>query len=101
MKTTNLGFPRIGNTRELKRWVEAYWSGTLSQADLLARCQDLRASNWRVQRELGIEHIPSNDFSLYDQVLDTTLMVGAIPARYAICATASDLDVYFALARGC
>jgi 5-methyltetrahydropteroyltriglutamate--homocysteine methyltransferase len=100
MKATNLGFPRIGKNRELKKAVEAYWSGKLGRADLLRVCQELRAANWRTQQELGIEHIPSNDFSLYDQMLDTTAMVGAIPARFVAGGQSIDLDTYFAMARG-
>lgn len=68
---TNLGYPRIGADRELKRALEGYWRGSRSRDDLLETARDLRARHWRHQRDQGIEHIPSNDFSLYDQVLDT------------------------------
>src|SRR4051812_18121211 len=100
MKATNLGFPRIGKNRQLKKAVEAYWSGNLDRAGLLQACRELRAANWHTQQELGIEHIPSNDFSLYDQMLDTTTMVGAIPARFGASGDSIDWDTYFAMARG-
>ncbi len=100
MKATNLGFPRIGKNRELKKAIEAYWAGKLNQDELLRVCRELRAANWRTQVELGIEHIPSNDFSLYDQVLDTTAMLGAVPARFGASGQQTDLATYFAMARG-
>ena len=71
-----LGFPRIGPQRELKSATESYWSGDRSMEDLLGTAKDLRAANWKLQRDAGIDLIPSNDFSLYDQVLDTVAMVG-------------------------
>lgn len=100
MKATNLGFPRIGKYRELKKAVESYWAGKLDRDELLGICRELRAANWRTQLELGIEHIPSNDFSLYDQVLDTTAMLGAVPARFGASGEQIDLDTYFAMGRG-
>src|SRR5262245_42674741 len=100
MKATNLGFPRIGKNRELKKAVEAYWAGKLGRDELLATCQELRAGNWRSQKEMGIEHIPSNEFSLYDQMLDTTVLLDAIPARFAAAPGPVDLDTYFTMARG-
>ena len=100
MKATNLGFPRIGKNRELKKAVESYWAGKLDRAGLLQVGRELRAANWRTQRELGIEHIPSNDFSLYDHVLDTTAMVGAVPAVYGWTDKQVGLATYFAMARG-
>src|SRR6266550_5876499 len=100
MKATNLGFPRIGKNRELKKAVELYWAGKLDRAGLLQVGRELRAANWRTQQELGVEHIPSNDFSLYDQMLDTTAMIGAIPARFGTSGESVDLDTYFAMARG-
>lgn len=96
----NLGYPRFGAKRELKRALESYWSGKISAADLLKTAQQLRLSHWQIQRDAGIDIIPSNDFSLYDQMLDMTLMVGAIPARYAQMDQRDPLQVYFAMARG-
>jgi len=94
---TNLGFPRIGLKRELKSALEAYWSGKQPIENLLHTAKDLRARHWRLQKDAGIDHIPSNDFSLYDHVLDTILLTGAIPAAYG---TKADLHAYFAMARG-
>lgn len=96
----NLGYPRIGQNRALKFALEAYWSGKTSQQALLGTAAGLRADHWRLQQEKGIEVIPSNDFSLYDHVLDTAVMVGAIPEAYGWTGGPVDLDVYFALARG-
>lgn len=94
---SSLGFPRIGPDRELKKAVEAYWSGKSTREALLAAGAEIRAENWRLQKRAGIEHIPSNDFSFYDQVLDTTAMLGAIPARFG---GGADLDICFNAARG-
>ena len=100
---TNLGYPRIGLHRELKKALEAYWKGNLSQVELLETAAMIRKTNWQLQVDSGIEHVPSNDFSLYDQVLDTIAMVGAIPGRYLAAnghGDQIDLDTYFAVARG-
>ncbi len=103
--TNNLGYPRIGALRELKKANEAYWAKKISQEELLEAAATIREVNWKTQQAAGIDLIPSNDFSFYDQVLDTTLAVGAIPARYAKLAAQADssgyfLDLYFAIARG-
>lgn len=95
-----LGFPPLGAARELKRATEGYWSGKTTRATLLATGTELRARHWRLQREAGIDLPPSNDFSLYDRVLDTCALVGAIPARYGWAGGTVDLDTYFAMARG-
>jgi len=97
---TILGFPRIGPDRELKRAVEAYWASKIAEPALLAVAAQLRADAWKMQRALGIDHIPSNDFSLYDQVLDTSTMVGAVPARFGHEGGPVGLDTYFSMARG-
>ena len=97
---SNLGFPRIGPNRELKRAVEAYWAGRSEREELLETAARLRRQHWTLQRHLGIDHIPSNDFSLYDHVLDTAAMVGAVPARFGHEGGHVDLDTYFAMARG-
>ena len=96
----NLGFPRIGPRRELKTAVEAYWAGKIDRAALLEQAKGLRAATWARQKSLGLDVLPSNDFSFYDHVLDTSIMVGAIPAIYAGLGAADSLDVYFAMARG-
>ncbi len=101
--THNLGYPRIGNQRELKKANESYWAGQSTLQDLLKAAADIRAYNWKLQKEAGVEFIPSNDFSFYDQVLDMSLMVGAIPERYHDIITDksnTELDLYFAMARG-
>ncbi|AZO34132.1 MAG: 5-methyltetrahydropteroyltriglutamate--homocysteine S-methyltransferase [Mesorhizobium sp.] len=95
-----LGVPRIGRRRELKFALENYWSGKSRAADLLATAKTLRAASWREQHDRGVSKIPSNDFSLYDHVLDTVAMVGAVPARYAWTDGEVPLDIYFAMARG-
>ena len=95
-----LGFPRIGPRRELKSALESFWSGKSDAQALLAVAADLRARTWTRQRDLGVDHIPSNDFSLYDHVLDTSAMVGAIPAIYGWSGGEVGLDTYFAMARG-
>ena len=96
---TNLGFPRIGSRRELKHSLEDFWAGKIGAPVLLAAAQQLRARHWQLQRELEIAHIPSNDFSLYDHVLDTALMVGSVPPRYG--SLRSDpVQQYLAMARG-
>ena len=101
MKTNNLGYPRIGSNRELKKASELYWAGKITADELLTVGKNIRAVNWQIQANAGIDLIPSNDFSFYDQVLDLTLTVGAIPSRYSeIAKTNSALDLYFAMARG-
>jgi 5-methyltetrahydropteroyltriglutamate--homocysteine methyltransferase len=95
------GFPRIGAQRELKQATESYWSGQRSHDELVDAARSLRAGNWKLQRDAGIDLIPSNDFSFYDQVLDTIALVGAVPERYGWDGSSDiDLDTYFAMARG-
>ena len=96
----NLGFPRIGLKRELKKALESFWYGETTEAQLQETAKSLRAGNWKLQAEKGIDHIPSNDFTLYDQTLDTTAMVGAGPARYHWKGETVDATTYFAMARG-
>src|SRR5213595_2258575 len=96
----NLGFPPLGPNRELKRVTEGSWNGKVSHANLLSTGASLRAAHWRLQRDAGLDLIPSNDFSYYDRVLDTCALVGAVPARYGWSGGAVDLDTYFAMARG-
>ncbi|WP_368076165.1 5-methyltetrahydropteroyltriglutamate--homocysteine S-methyltransferase [Sphingomonas sp. CL5.1] len=100
VSAANLGFPRIGPRRELKTATEAYWAGRIDQVTLLDTARALRAATWDRQKAAGIEVIPSNDFSFYDQVLDTSVMLGAIPDIYRGLGAADSLDVYFAMARG-
>lgn len=102
MLTHNLGYPRIGSRRELKKALEQYWRGALSADQLHATAAELRRANWQVQQHAGIDLIPCGDFSLYDHVLDTSIAIGAIPPRYRPLQArgTSALDVYFAMARG-
>lgn len=96
----NLGFPRIGADRELKKIEEKYWKGESSEDDLLTVAKAIRERNWKAQADAGIQHIPSNDFALYDQVLDHIVTFGAIPERYNALKDGNPLDLYFAMARG-
>ena len=97
---TNLGFPRIGARRELKRALESYWHGESDAAQLQATAAELRVRHWKLQREAGVDLPPSNDFSLYDHVLDTAFLFDAIPERYRTLAVCAPLAAYFAMARG-
>ncbi|OPY95447.1 5-methyltetrahydropteroyltriglutamate--homocysteine S-methyltransferase [Bradyrhizobium sacchari] len=100
LPVATLGTPRIGPRRELKLALESYWAGKISEQQLLEDASGLRAANWARQKSIGVSIIPSNDFSLYDQVLDTTVMAGAIPEIYASKAESVSLKTYFAMARG-
>ncbi len=100
LSISTLGVPRIGPRRELKMALESYWSGKSEASALLEAAAGLRAASWARQHALGVTHIPSNDFSLYDHVLDTSVMVGAIPKSYGWCGGNVSLETYFAMARG-
>ncbi|MFT4205274.1 MAG: 5-methyltetrahydropteroyltriglutamate--homocysteine S-methyltransferase [Chitinophagaceae bacterium] len=103
MQTHNLGYPRIGSRRELKKAEEAYWAGKISVAELLQSGKEIRENNWKLQQDAGIQLIPTNDFSFYDQMLDNSLIVGAIPQRYHDLMEKQqlrDIDLLFAMARG-
>lgn len=95
-----LGFPRIGPKRELKMALEAYWAGRIDAASLQGTAAGIRAANRKLQHALGVTHVPVNDFSLYDHVLDTSVMVGAIPPVYRWQGGDVPLDTYFEMARG-
>ena len=94
-----LGFPRIGAFRELKKNTEAYWSGKIDAEQLLKVGKDIREKNWKLQKEAGVDIIPSNDFSFYDHVLDLSILFNVIPDRYTKYELSS-LDTFFAMARG-
>jgi 5-methyltetrahydropteroyltriglutamate--homocysteine methyltransferase len=100
VRIATLGFPRIGPRRELKTALESYWAGKIGRTALLAHAAELRSKTWTRQQELGATIIPSNDFSLYDHVLDTTAMVGAVPPAYGWSGGEVSLETYFAMARG-
>lgn len=97
---TNLGFPRIGAKRELKRALEAFWQGKSDQQTLLDTACALRHRHWHLQHDAGADVVPCNDFSLYDHVLDTAFLFDAIPDAYRTLADRDPIAGYFALARG-
>jgi 5-methyltetrahydropteroyltriglutamate--homocysteine methyltransferase len=97
METTVLGYPRIGGRRELKKATEAFWAGKETAASLQENAAALRRQTWEALRDAGLSRIPSNTFSLYDHVLDTAVMVNAVPERFA---GLEGLPAYFAMARG-
>src|ERR1700744_6482386 len=104
MLTNNLGYPRIGGNRELKKANEQYWGGKIGLDELNRIAQEIKEKNWKTQLDTGIDLIPWNDFSFYDQVLDMSLLLGAIPQRYLKVLTEvkgnQEPDLYFAMARG-
>ncbi len=97
---TYSGFPRMGLKRELKRALESHWRGESGAIALLDTARRLRRRHWQLAVDAGADVVPCNDFSLYDHVLDTAVLVDAIPARYRPVFAASGLDGYFAMARG-
>jgi 5-methyltetrahydropteroyltriglutamate--homocysteine methyltransferase len=99
-RATVYGYPRQGPNRELKKAIEGYWKGRVTADALHATAADLRATNWRQLADAGIDEVPTGDFSYYDHVLDTTVMVGAISDRHRAAVEADALDGYFAMARG-
>ena len=98
--THNLGFPRIGAQRELKKSLESYWQGEIGAQDLLVKGQKLRASNWRTQANSGLDLVPVGDFSWYDHVLDMSALLGCVPERFNHSGQTVDMDTYFRMARG-
>ncbi len=96
----NLGFPRIGAQRELKKAMEAYWKGELDETGLRSVGKALRTQNWQLQQAAGIDLIPVGDFAYYDQMLNMTALLGAAPARFGFDASTLNLAQYFTLARG-
>ena len=98
--TANLGFPRIGTHRQLKFALEQFWSGNGEADQLQATAREIRKAHWQLQADAGIDQIPSNDFSLYDHVLDTAVLLGAVPGRYGRQPERVELDTYFKMARG-
>ena len=101
MKSSNLGYPRIGENREWKRTLEAYWAGNLEEAEFTAKLETIRLNNLQKQIDAGVDIIPSNDFTLYDQMLDMSAMFGLVPDRYADYQGGPvPLSVYYSMARG-
>ncbi|KAI4202213.1 MAG: hypothetical protein LQ350_002728 [Teloschistes chrysophthalmus] len=99
VQSSILGFPRMGVNRDLKKATEAYWAGKLSQQDLLAEGKRLRLAHWKIQKDAGVDIIPSNDFSFYDHVLDHIQLFGATPPRYTK-HNLDPIDEFFAMGRG-
>ncbi|CCE63192.1 hypothetical protein TPHA_0E00980 [Tetrapisispora phaffii CBS 4417] len=99
VKSAVLGFPRIGPNRELKKVTEAYWKGNATHDDLIATSKEIKKNNWLLQQQQGIDIIPSNDFSFYDQVLDLSYLFNVIPKRYSEYDLAP-IDTVFAMGRG-
>jgi len=92
-----VGFPRIGEQRELKKVLEEYWAKKIPFAQVEEVAHDLKKKHWNYQKDAGIDFISSNDFSFYDGMLDTSIMLGAIPKRFQ---GLEGEELYFAMARG-
>ncbi|WP_369386847.1 5-methyltetrahydropteroyltriglutamate--homocysteine S-methyltransferase [Streptomyces sp. CG1] len=99
-RATVYGYPRQGRNRELKKSIEGYWQGRVTADALRATAAELRHGTWRQLTDAGADEVPTGDFSYYDHVLDTTVMLGAIPARHRDAVAADPLAGYFAMARG-
>ena len=97
LRSANLGFPRMGRQRELKFALEAFWSGKSSEEQLLEVARNLRAEHWQLQKGAGLHFIPSNEFALYDHVLDMLVLLGATPERFGSGRVTTER--YFAMAR--
>ena len=82
MLKNNLGYPRVGSHRQLKKACEQYWAGKITQRELHQAARKIKEDSWQLQLDAGIDLIPRNDFSYYDQVLDMSLLLGVIPTRY-------------------
>ncbi len=102
LKSSSLGFPRIGSDRQLKKATEGYWKGSISWEQLQATASEIKNHNWQLQQSAGINYITSNDFSFYDHILDNIVLFGAIPERFkkVFGENHQGLDLYFAMARG-
>src|SRR5690625_97040 len=100
IKSSNLGYPRIGEKREWKRALESFWAGNITETELLKETTDIRLNNLAKQKELGIDLIPVGESSLYDHILDTSASFGIIPKRYNYTGGEVDLNTYFEVARG-
>ncbi|WYP27675.1 5-methyltetrahydropteroyltriglutamate--homocysteine S-methyltransferase [Alkalihalobacillus sp. FSL W8-0930] len=100
VRSSNIGYPRIGEKREWKKSLESYWANNSSQEELLASLKDIRLTNIQKQKDAGIDLVPVGDFSLYDHVLDTAVSFGLVPDRFEYNGGKVDLDTYFAVARG-
>lgn len=100
IKTSSLGYPRIGKNREWKKTLEAYWAGKIDEQNFRSQMEEIQLQHLQTQQQAGIELIPVGDFTFYDHVLDTAAMFGIVPARYGYQGGDIPLDLYFAMARG-
>lgn len=100
IKSSNVGYPRIGENREWKKTLELFWAGELTEAQFTSKMEQIRLSHLRKQQEKGIDLIPVGDFSYYDHVLDTAVMFGLIPTRFKTEGKQHSLQTYFEMARG-
>lgn len=100
MKSSNLGYPRIGQNREWKKVLEAFWAGKLSEADFHVQLKQIRLQNLKKQQDQGIDIIPVGDFTYYDHILDTAVMFGLIPTRFEYNGGKVSLATYYDIARG-
>ncbi|UFT99959.1 5-methyltetrahydropteroyltriglutamate--homocysteine S-methyltransferase [Radiobacillus kanasensis] len=98
--SSNLGYPRIGEKRQWKYALEQYWNQTISQEEFIRQTDQIRLDNLKKQKYIGIDLIPTGDFSFYDHVLDTSVMFGIVPKRFPYQGGKVDLDTYFSIARG-
>ena len=99
MRTSIIGYPRVGTLRELKFATEKYFRKEISADELHGTAKEIRKTNWLTQKSSGLDFIPSNDFSFYDNMLDAAVLFNIVPKRYASLAL-PPLDIYFAMARG-
>ncbi|USG63312.1 5-methyltetrahydropteroyltriglutamate--homocysteine S-methyltransferase [Brevibacillus ruminantium] len=100
IKSSNLGYPRIGENREWKKALEAFWAGTLEESNFLQQMEQIRLHHLQKQKEKGIDYIPVGDFTCYDHMLDTAVMFGLVPKRFPYEGGVVPLQTYFAMARG-
>jgi 5-methyltetrahydropteroyltriglutamate--homocysteine methyltransferase len=100
MKSSNLGYPRIGENREWKKSLEAFWAGKVEEEDFLLQMEQIRLQHLQKQKDKGIDYIPVGDFTFYDHMLDTAVMFGFVPKRYEYEGGKVPLSTYFAMARG-
>ena len=100
IKSSNLGYPRIGEKREWKKALEQFWTGKLEKEAFTNQMEEIRLSSLQKQKDQGIDLIPVGDFSLYDHVLDTATMFGLVPKRFEYSGGKVSLETYFDIARG-
>lgn len=100
VRSSNLGYPRIGEKREWKKALEQFWAGKLEKEEFLIQIEEIRLSHLQKQNDQGVDLIPVGDFSLYDHVLDTAVMFGIVPNRFEYGGGKVSLETYFDIARG-